>query len=244
MTTLEILQLCLIGQRSGRIECFHPGKQGVLHVERGKIIHAVCGDAKPEDAFYNLVVEPGAAAEFIPCDDHPARTITTSTDYLLMEAARRADEFKRNTPVSPEPTHPPVTHLSVVSDPLPKIFELLDDRITIGRNPDNRLQLSVESVSGHHCVLEKRNHHYWINDLQSRNGTFLNNKPIVSPTIIQPGDLIQMGAALLRCEIKGPLEVGHKKKTARIVSSDTQDLRLPPRAHATEGAIRFQSPEP
>jgi len=238
MTTLEVLQLCLIGQRSGRIECSHRGIKGTLHVVGGQVIHSECGAASPEDAFFDLVGVPDSQGTFIPSEEQPNRTIFTQTDFLLMEAARRSDESSKK-PLS-APLAPRVTQLTVISDPLPKVFELGESRVTLGRSLDNDIILSVDSVSGHHCELEKRERDYWISDLDSRNGTFVNNKRITEQVMIQPGDLIQIGAALLRCGSGEMTAAAIKRKTSRIHDSDTQDLRSPPRPHATEGTIRFQ----
>lgn len=238
MTTLEVLQLCLIGQRSGRIECSHQGIKGSLQVIGGQVIHAECGAASAEDAFFDLVGVPDSQGVFIPSEEHPPRTIFAQTDYLLMEAARRADESSKKP--GSAPLAPRVTQLTVISDPVPKVFELGENCVTIGRGLDNEVILSVDSVSSHHCQLEKRGADYWISDLQSRNGTFVNNKRITEEVLIQPGDLIQLGAALLRCASGEITPAAIKRKTSRIHSTETQDLRPPPRPHATEGTIRFQ----
>lgn len=238
MTTLEVLQLCLIGQRSGHIECSHGGTKGTLHVVAGQVVHAECGNAVPEDAFYHLVCVPNSVGVFVPSEAKPDRTIFTQTDFLLLEAARRADESEKKARAASSAAG--VTQLTVISDPVPKIYELTADTVTIGRGLDNEIILGVESVSGHHCSLDKRGREYWITDTESRNGTFVNNKKITKATQLQPGDLIQLGAALLRCGSGEKSPAAAKHKSARAHESETQDLRPSARAHATEGTIRFQ----
>jgi len=237
MTTLEVLQLCLIGQRSGHIECSHGSTKGTLHVVGGQVVHAECGTAIPEDAFYSLVCVPNSNGVFVPSEAKPARTIFTQTDFLLLEAARRADEKTKKVRAT-IPT-PGITQLTVISDPVPKVYELAADTISIGRGLDNDIILGVESVSGHHCALDKRGREYWITDTESRNGTFVNNKKITKATQLQSGDLIQLGAALLRCG-SGEKSASAAKHKGRAHESETQDLRPSARPHATEGTIRFQ----
>lgn len=227
MTILEMLQLCLIGQRSGRLECHHQGASGKIEIRSGQVVHAEYGSSAGEDAFFGLVTLPGIEGQFVPSEDAVARNITSSTDFLLMEAARRVDEMAK---VQPPQTLPPflsITHLSVISDPVPKIFELGASRIRIGRALDNDIILSVESVSGHHCVLEQQDANYFISDSQSRNGTYVNNQRIESPTLLHVGDLIQLGAVLLRCGSGEINPVILKRRTAKIHQADTQDLVLP-----------------
>lgn len=248
MTILEMLQLCLIGQRSGRIECHHQGQPGVLQIRSGHVVHAQWGTQQGEVAFFGLVTPFGIEGQFLPNEDPVARTISSSTDYLLMEAARRADELAKSTPPPSLPSRLSVTQLTVISDPIPKVFELGAPSIKIGRALDNDIILSIESVSGHHCLLDQRGLDYWISDGQSRNGTFVNNRRVEQSIALRPGDLIQLGAALLRCGSGEITPAIIKRRTAKVHQVDTQDLILPPRhpeaIPATYRSISAPSTEP
>lgn len=61
---------------------------------------------------------------------------------------------------------------------LKKQFELGEDRVTIGRTDDNVLVLADAGVSKQHAVIEYRDGDYYIADLGSSNGVFLNNERI------------------------------------------------------------------
>ena len=50
--------------------------------------------------------------------------------------------------------------------------------VTIGRQPDNLLQIDNPAVSGHHARVYWKDGRYVLEDLQSFNGTFLNNSRI------------------------------------------------------------------
>ncbi len=63
----------------------------------------------------------------------------------------------------------------------------------IGRLPDNDLLLPDLSVSREHCVIFKDSDEYYIRDLESKNGTFLNTIRIVSPCKLHEGDVIDIG---------------------------------------------------
>ena len=54
-------------------------------------------------------------------------------------------------------------------------FELKDDRITIGRDPKNKITVNKTYVSSRHAILTRNDEgEFFIEDCESRNGTFLN----------------------------------------------------------------------
>ncbi len=63
----------------------------------------------------------------------------------------------------------------------------------IGRLPDNDLLLPDLSVSREHCVIFRDSDEYYIRDLESKNGTFLNTVRIVTPCKLNEGDVIDIG---------------------------------------------------
>lgn len=65
--------------------------------------------------------------------------------------------------------------------------------ITFGRDQGNSICLEEETVSNRHAVLNYRNGHWWIEDAFSKNGTYLNEEKIVTPTILISGDDIHIG---------------------------------------------------
>ncbi len=72
-------------------------------------------------------------------------------------------------------------------------IRLDDDPITIGRHPDNRLRISDDMASRHHCIIEPLGGgKFLLRDLGSRNGTKLNGNK-VGESMLQPGDVIQIG---------------------------------------------------
>ena len=64
--------------------------------------------------------------------------------------------------------------------------------LTIGRKVDNTIVLDDPLVSGYHARIDRRGADYIITDLQSTNGTFLNDVNIVSH-ILSHGDRIMIG---------------------------------------------------
>ena len=73
-------------------------------------------------------------------------------------------------------------------------FDILKDRLTIGRNQINDLVLTDEAVSSQHCYVAKRGERYVLYDLNSTNGTMLNFERITDEVELKPKKLIQIGA--------------------------------------------------
>jgi putative peptide zinc metalloprotease protein len=74
------------------------------------------------------------------------------------------------------------------------------DTVTIGRAPDNTIQLDIPSVSRHHVRIAADSGSPQIEDVGSSAGTFLNGKRLKGPTRLADGLTIQLGDAELRVE--------------------------------------------
>ena len=65
---------------------------------------------------------------------------------------------------------------------------------SLGRAPTNIIVLQDATVSMEHALITRRHALWWLEDLQSRNGTYLNNQPLTNPTVISSGDMIAIGS--------------------------------------------------
>ncbi len=70
--------------------------------------------------------------------------------------------------------------------------------ITIGRAPNATLVVSDAQVSRLHARIDFSDGVHSIRDLDSRNGTLLNARPIDVPTALRPGDEIDVGTTRIR----------------------------------------------
>ena len=71
-------------------------------------------------------------------------------------------------------------------------LDLAEDKITVGRLADNALQIDDASVSSHHAELIHQDGSYLLRDLDSTNGTFVNDEP-VAEILLKPGDEVRFG---------------------------------------------------
>ena len=83
----------------------------------------------------------------------------------------------------------------------PESHELNMATITIGRNASCKYSVSDETVSSHHTRLSFHHQQWWVEDLNSTNGTFLNNEPVSVPTVIISGDELRVGKINLQLTI-------------------------------------------
>ncbi len=79
------------------------------------------------------------------------------------------------------------------------LIVLKDNRVAIGRHPDNDIVIKDDLASRFHCVIEPSAQGYVLKDLQSRNGTRLNEK-VVEASQVGVGDEIRVGSHVFRLE--------------------------------------------
>src|SRR5436305_12197820 len=69
-------------------------------------------------------------------------------------------------------------------------FELVGDRVVFGRNADCHVVINAPAVSREHAVIRKIEGKYYIEDMNSRNGTEVNSKKITMRTPLKNEDQI------------------------------------------------------
>ncbi|HIE57803.1 MAG TPA: FHA domain-containing protein [Anaerolineales bacterium] len=65
--------------------------------------------------------------------------------------------------------------------------------LRIGRDAGNDIVLDAPNVSRFHAQIERVGKRYRVSDLQSSNGTFVNNQRITAETWVKPGDTVKVG---------------------------------------------------
>lgn len=80
-----------------------------------------------------------------------------------------------------------------------RLFDLNVERTTVGRVDDNTFQIADASVSSHHAEIILRGDDIVIKDLNSTNGTFINNEK-VTETVLKPGQTLRFGQVELKID--------------------------------------------
>ena len=65
--------------------------------------------------------------------------------------------------------------------------------VIIGRSASCDVTLEDKTVSGRHARLAYHHGQWWLEDLASTNGTFLNGDPVGAPVVITHGDQVRCG---------------------------------------------------
>ncbi len=79
----------------------------------------------------------------------------------------------------------------------PGRIELSGDRLVIGRSPDCGVVLAADAVSRHHLQIVRDGQAFFIEDLNSRNGTYVNGSKVIRPTPLMDNACIKIGELLL-----------------------------------------------
>jgi len=95
-----------------------------------------------------------------------------------------------------------------------KEYPLKKESITIGRNEDNTITVDNLAVSGYHARIDAAGKDFILTDLQSTNGTFVNDKKVISHKLVH-GDNVIVGKHLI-------LFVGEGKEAPAIKVSDNK----------------------
>lgn len=82
-------------------------------------------------------------------------------------------------------------------------FDLIDNRITVGRSSDNNIHIDDKTVSSRHATLVFNGQEYILKDLNSTNGTRVNDRRITD-TKLSNGDHIRFGGVELQYESEKP----------------------------------------
>ncbi len=75
---------------------------------------------------------------------------------------------------------------------LPRRLSLEKLPAVIGRHPECQIQVGVDRVSRHHARVDHSGAALVIEDLGSTNGTFVNHRQIVQPTVLNVGDVLHL----------------------------------------------------
>jgi tetratricopeptide (TPR) repeat protein len=110
--------------------------------------------------------------------------------------------------------------------------------LVIGRSSVSDLRLQHASISRRHAQITRVGDRYYLKDLGSQNGTFVNRARIVAEMEIFPGDEISIGNAMLRLRGKG------KNEPATLPAPPRALAEGPDRPSAMVSAVRTSARQP
>jgi pSer/pThr/pTyr-binding forkhead associated (FHA) protein len=93
----------------------------------------------------------------------------------------------------PRPEGEPIS--AIINVETRERYDLLNGQtISVGRAEDNTLSLKNDVyASGRHAEIYLRGQDCMVKDLDSRNGTYKNNEPVVGEVVVLRGDIVTFG---------------------------------------------------
>jgi pSer/pThr/pTyr-binding forkhead associated (FHA) protein len=73
------------------------------------------------------------------------------------------------------------------------VRRFLQPEVMIGRDPNCDLSMMDEALSAHHARLAHHHGQWWLEDLNSTNGTFLNHEKLTTAAVVITGDKFKCG---------------------------------------------------
>jgi len=99
-------------------------------------------------------------------------------------------------------------------------YPLSDRPLVLGRGDDCDIRLTDHSVSRKHARIEPSSDGYRVSDQNSTNGTFVNDKQLDSPRLLQDGDYLRVGNCLYRYLAGGNIEAEYHEEIYRLTILD------------------------
>jgi hypothetical protein len=90
----DIIQLVSVSGKTGVFRLTEGSHEGEIYLRKGRIVHAELGDLMGEEAVYSLAIWREGEFRFDTGVPAPRQTIEKGNTSLLMEAARRLDEWR------------------------------------------------------------------------------------------------------------------------------------------------------
>jgi len=160
-----------------------------------------------------------------------ARVIQTVTDTVASEQhlAHAQKSVIRSKPVEPGKTTAWYVRYQT-ADGAEETIQLTES-MHIGRSDDNEMIITDPNTSRHHARIIRRGARYWISDMGSSNGTYVNGIRISQSTLLHHSDKFSIGRTTF--EVINPVEAARPRlqgtglKIGKLSAGPVEDLQLP-----------------
>jgi two-component system chemotaxis response regulator CheB len=88
----DIIQMCCLAGASLCVRVRQDDEQGTIYIQEGEVVHAQCGTSTGVEAFFTILGWQSGQFETMDAPAIESPTIKEACQFLLMEAARQADE--------------------------------------------------------------------------------------------------------------------------------------------------------
>ena len=98
-------------------------------------------------------------------------------------------------------------------------YDLKGKTITLGRDPSSDIVISSDSVSRRHARLSLENGRRLLTDLQSTNGSYVNDQPIISD-FLEHGNQVKIGDTIFKYLVGSDVETAYHEEIYRMTIID------------------------
>jgi chromosome segregation ATPase len=126
---------------------------------------------------------------------------TAASAVLVGHIQKSITRLDSDTPQAREPAADGATRLLIRTDADTEVVHVLGRKTTVGRTPDNDLQIDAKFISRHHAVILAGPAHAIIEDLNSTNGVTVNSRRITRQPL-KDGDSVVIGKTQFRFVVR------------------------------------------
>ena len=101
-----------------------------------------------------------------------------------------------------------------------KRFPLSRSEIVLGRGADCDIQVDRDSVSRRHARVFRAGDVWSVEDLQSTNGSYVNDVPVIKPVLLRDADFLKIGAAIFKFLSGAGVEASYHEEIYRMTIVD------------------------
>lgn len=91
----DLMQILFHGRKSGKVSVKSAGREGQLHFQEGRMVHALLDELAGEEAVYEMLTFNEGSFALDPAFQPTTTTIQASPEMVILEGLRRLDEKNR-----------------------------------------------------------------------------------------------------------------------------------------------------
>ncbi len=136
--------------------------------------------------------------------------MSDNTEYTSSAALEQEEESGEKRPCL----------VMIRGDFIGQVYELKDDVTMIGRSDDVDLVVSDTSISRRHAMVVHRVDGFFVSDLGSTNGSFLNKEVIDEPMLLGEGDKVTLGNIVFKFTFQDEDDTEYHKMLRNMAVKD------------------------
>ncbi len=137
-----------------------------------------------------------------------------------MEPVNRTWVYSKNRPLISTNSRPCLVNIYPVTSAIGMRYILSENPILIGRGEECEISINDNSVSRRHARIEPIKDEYTVIDLNSTNGTFINDLLLTEASTLKDGDYLRVGNCIYRYLAGGNIEAEYHEEIYRLTIID------------------------